>query len=213
MGIISKGILGGFSGLVGTVVGGNWNGIDYMRSKPTKRSAASYSPAQVDQQLKFGVAMRFLQSLGELPEHTFHRYAVQKTGRNIALSHLLKHAITGDSPAFTIDYSKVLVSRGNLAMAPGAAAALGVANRVNFTWTNNTGLNGAKDSDKAIVVVHCPMLNTSLYDLATTTRSAEAASLDASLFYGQTVHTWIGFISEDGKEVASSLYTGSLVVS
>jgi hypothetical protein len=28
---ISQGILGGFSGTVGTVVGGHWRGIDYMR--------------------------------------------------------------------------------------------------------------------------------------------------------------------------------------
>ena len=26
-----QGILGGFSGKVGTVVGGNWNGVDFMR--------------------------------------------------------------------------------------------------------------------------------------------------------------------------------------
>ena len=114
MGVISKGILGGFSGLVGTVVGSHWKGIDYMRSKPTKRSAASYSQAQLDQQLKFGVTTHFLQSLGGLPEQTFHRYAVQKTSRNSALSYLLKHAITGSSPDFTLDYSKVLISRGDI---------------------------------------------------------------------------------------------------
>jgi hypothetical protein len=33
MASFQKGILGGFSGKVGTVVGGNWKGIDYMRSK------------------------------------------------------------------------------------------------------------------------------------------------------------------------------------
>ena len=36
MGKISQGILGGFSGKVGTVIGGNWKGIDYMRSKASK---------------------------------------------------------------------------------------------------------------------------------------------------------------------------------
>ena len=41
MGRISKGILGGFSGTVGTVVGGNWKGIDYMRSKTTSRKSGS----------------------------------------------------------------------------------------------------------------------------------------------------------------------------
>ncbi len=33
MGTISKGILGGFSGTVGTVIGGSWKGIEYMRSQ------------------------------------------------------------------------------------------------------------------------------------------------------------------------------------
>ena len=30
MGTISKGILGGFSGTVGTVIGGSWKGIDFL---------------------------------------------------------------------------------------------------------------------------------------------------------------------------------------
>jgi hypothetical protein len=32
---IPKGILGGFSGKVGNVVGDNWKGIDSMRVKPS----------------------------------------------------------------------------------------------------------------------------------------------------------------------------------
>ena len=35
MGIIKKGILGGFSGKVGNVVGASWKGIDYIRSLPS----------------------------------------------------------------------------------------------------------------------------------------------------------------------------------
>jgi hypothetical protein len=38
MGTINKGILGGFSGKVGTVVGGTWKGIDYMCSKSNRRN-------------------------------------------------------------------------------------------------------------------------------------------------------------------------------
>ena len=49
MGTISKGILGGFSGTVGTVIGGSWKGIDYMRSQPSKRSG-NFSQAQLEQQ-------------------------------------------------------------------------------------------------------------------------------------------------------------------
>lgn len=212
MAIINKGILGGFSGLVGTVIGGTWRGIDYMRSKPTRRTSTSYSQAQVDQQLKFGVAMRFLQSLGELPELTFRRYAVNQTGRNSAFSYLMKNAITGTSPDFALDYNKVLISRGDLPNAESVAAIAAAGNKVNFNWVKNAGLELARDKDKAILVVHCPLLNRSQYVIATANRGAEAATIDASAFSGHTVHTWIGFISEDGKKVASSLYTGSLVI-
>ena len=36
MGKISQGILGGLSGKVGNVIGGNWKGIDYLRIKPSE---------------------------------------------------------------------------------------------------------------------------------------------------------------------------------
>jgi len=62
MAIISKGILGGFSGTVGTVIGGNWNGIDYMRSLPTI-SNKSASQSQIEQRTKFAVGVRFMQAL------------------------------------------------------------------------------------------------------------------------------------------------------
>jgi hypothetical protein len=31
-------------------------------------------------------------------------------------------------------------------------------------------------------------------------------------FRGQAVHTWLSFISADGKQVADSIYTGKLIV-
>ena len=37
MGTFKKGILGGFNGTVGTVVGSNWKGITVMRSRPKDR--------------------------------------------------------------------------------------------------------------------------------------------------------------------------------
>ena len=57
MGTISKGILGGFNGTVGTVVGATWKGITYMRSKADRRSFTP-SQKQLEQQAKFGLVMR-----------------------------------------------------------------------------------------------------------------------------------------------------------
>jgi len=37
MGKISKGILGGFSGTVGAVIGATWKGVSYMRSQSSAK--------------------------------------------------------------------------------------------------------------------------------------------------------------------------------
>ena len=64
MASINQGISGGFSGKVGTVVGGNWNGIDYMRSNGTGRKDAK-SRTQLDQRARFLTVMQFLSPLKE----------------------------------------------------------------------------------------------------------------------------------------------------
>ena len=62
MGTIRKGILGGFSGTVGTVVGANWRGMDVIRSRP-KSSGSNPTPAQLMQREKFALAIKFQNSV------------------------------------------------------------------------------------------------------------------------------------------------------
>lgn len=209
---ISKGILGPVNGLVGTVVGSTWRGIDYVRSKPVRSSSATPSQAQLDQRFKFRLVVNFIQTMGALLDYTFKDYAVKKTGRNSATSYLLKNAITGASPAFTLDYSQVLISRGDLPKAAGASATAGIDRSVTFSWANNAGTGKALETDKAIVVVYCPMLDHSIYSVTDATRRTGTTNIDTSAFSGQTVHTWMGFLSANGKEVANSVYTGQLVI-
>src|SRR5438045_1232963 len=101
MGTIIKGILGGFSGTVGTVIGGNWKGIDYMRSKGTNRNRTP-TEKQLTQQLRFALAIRFLQPMTGLLHIGFNDFAVKKTGVNSALSYTLKTAVGGTYPVFNI---------------------------------------------------------------------------------------------------------------
>ena len=48
MGKIKQGILGGFKGKVGTVIGSSWNGIAYMKGLPQSQKDPK-TPAQVAQ--------------------------------------------------------------------------------------------------------------------------------------------------------------------
>jgi hypothetical protein len=212
MAIITQGIMGGFSGTVGTVVGSRWRGINIMRSRATYSKDRMHTPAQLDQQLKFGLVNRFTKTLSPLLTITHKRYAQRKTGCNSAVSYLLEHAVTGSSPAFELDYSKVLISRGPLMGAQEAAATADPDAMINFRWRDNSSVAGTKTSDRAIVVVYCPALQQSRYAITTATRSSEAVSLQALGFSGYTVHTWLGFIAENEKQIANSVYAGALVV-
>lgn len=211
MGIIQKGILGGFSGKVGNVIGGNWKGIDYMRSQ-AQRSDFVPTQKQIEQQLKFALIARFQQPLSNLFAVSFKNYAIKKTGGNAAMSYNLKNAITGTYPAFTVDFENALVSRGDMPNALNPSAVAAAAGIVNFSWDNNSGSGKALDTDHSILVAYCPEMRSAIYQNAGPARSLEAASLDLSTFSGKEVQTWLGFVSVSGKEVATSAFTGAVTV-
>lgn len=211
MGIINKGILGPVSGTVGTVVGGSWKGISYLRSQPASRRT-SFSTKQVEQQLKFSLVMKFLQPMTPLLTVSFRDYAVQMSGFNNAMRYTLLNAIAGSYPSLSIDYSLALVSRGDLPGALNPSATSTLAGTVDFQWQDNSGVGKAQAFDNSILVVYCPGRNQCVYTTVGATRSAEGASLSVAAFSGLEVQTYLGFISQDGKSIASSVYTGQLTV-
>ena len=208
MGTFKKGILGGFSGTVGTVVGGSWKGIEYMRSQANRRSG-SFSLKQLTQQAKFLQVVEFVSTMTALLETGFKNYAVKMSGYNSAVSYNIKNAVSGTYPNFSIDYGMALVSRGDLPNAATPAATV-TGSTVYFTWTDNSGIGDARSDDAAILVVYCPTLKTTLYTLNGGTRSGGAGNIDAAMFTGNSVQTWLSFITADGKRNANSFFTGTL---
>jgi hypothetical protein len=211
MGTITKGILGGFSGKVGSVVGGTWKGIDYMRSKGNRSNRAA-TQRQLQQQQKFAVMMKFTQPLAGLLMVSFRNFAVKMTGTNSSFSYNLKNAITGTYPDYEVAYNLALVSRGDMPNATSPSATAGTTGKVNFTWVNNAGTGKAADTDPSIAVAFCPGINQAVYTTQGNTRDQQSTILDAGVFSGKVVETWLAFISADGKEVATSIYTGPVTV-
>src|SRR5688500_5905199 len=107
MGIISKGILGPFSGTVGTVIGGTWKGISYIRSKPLPVDREP-SLLQLEQRAKFALVIRFLQTMTPLVHVSFKEMAKKMSGFNSAFSYNIKNAVTGIYPDYELDYSMAL---------------------------------------------------------------------------------------------------------
>jgi hypothetical protein len=203
-----NGINGPFSGKVGTVVGYLLNGEAIMRSLPRKRSGGP-TPAQIQQQAKFALMHKFLRTLLSFLNVTYSSLAVRMTGFSKAFSYNVKNAITGVHPELRIDYSKVLVSQGDLqnVLSPEVTASEGI---LTFSWANNSGMGSARSTDQAFVAVYSEELNKWIYELNPAARKAGSCTVDASKMKGREVQTYIGFISNDGKDATDSLYTGMI---
>lgn len=213
MGTYAVGILGKFSGAVGTVVGSTWKGISYMRMRGAGKRTGTSSQAQVEQQSKFKLVTYFLKSLKGLTDITFKSAGVNMTTGNFALSSNLNKVITGVYPSFKIAYDKVLLSQGPLPNAFISAATAGTAGKVNFTWSDDSAIDpDANATDNVVLVAYCQERNLGRYALKAGSRSELTSSLDVTGFSGKPVETWILFISADGKKVSDSVYAGQVTV-
>ena len=212
MGKINQGILGGFSGKVGNVIGGNWKGIDYMRVKPAN-VANPQTEGQVDQRTKFSTVLQFLQPLKDFVKVGYKNYAIKMTQFNSAMSYILKNAVAGSYPNFTIDYATALISRGSLAGVLNGAAASSAAGSVEFTWGDNTSESNASATDKAMILAYNCSKGEAIFVTDGAARSAGSQTLTVpDDFSGDSVECFIAFISEDGLSLANSKYVGSITV-
>jgi hypothetical protein len=211
MGTIKQGILGGFSGKVGTVIGGSWKGISYMRGQ-AQNIKNPRTDGQMSQRTKFALALAFLKPMTSFVRVGFKLYQHKQTAFNAAMSYTLAHAITGVYPDYELQFATALVSKGNLTPAANATAEAAASN-IEIVWDDNSGVGSAKQTDKALVAV----LNTAKGEAITDTAGAERTEGTQTVILpadwsGDEVQVYLGFISEDKKEVANSVYLGSIAI-
>ena len=212
MGKISQGILGGFSGKVGNVIGGNWKGIDYMRVKPAS-VANPQTDGQMDQRSKFSTVISFLQPISEFIKVGFKSYAIKMTAFNSAMSYNVKNALDGDYPDYEINYANALVSRGSLAGALNPTVVSGNVGQVTFSWEDNSTEGNANATDKAMLLVINPTKKEAVFITDGVARTTEEQLLTVPANYsGDDVECFIAFMALDGT-VSNSKYIGSVNVS
>ena len=137
MGKLNLGILGGFSGTVGTVIGStNKRGDDIIRAK-SKRSRPESSANQVKQQTKFAMATKFMQPVNLVLQSgmKYVANAEKISPYNYACRYALANAVIETEGEMRIDYSKVLISVGSLSRDMGATATFGDGSVV-FNWSD-----------------------------------------------------------------------------
>lgn len=208
---IPNGILGEFVGTAGPVSGYMRMGTNFVRSR-RRRSNSPMTPKRLAQQQKIKVCNEFTKpfSGSGFFDATFPLPNRTATGYNKATSALLKKAITGVYPNTTMAWPMVLISAGGMPSPVDATASIDSDGNVVFAWSKNAGTGTAKNTDKAVLVAYCDSLKKAAYIISDSRRMDGRAVLNALQLKGNTVQTWMGFISADGKDAANSVYTGSV---
>lgn len=204
MGTINQGILGGFSGKVGPIVGFRWKSKYYIRARAAKVSNPR-TPKQQEQRGKFATAFNFLKNIKPFVRIGYKEFTRERSAFNSAMSYMLKRAVTGDGKDVKIDFDRVLVSTGSL-MPVFEGTATQDRDKMYFDWQDNSGMGNAESADIAMLLVYNKDKETAVYDTEAALRSDRHAELSLpNDWEGDELVAYLSFCSADGSCVSNSI--------
>lgn len=205
MGTIKQGILGGFSGKVGPIVGSSWKGIAVMKTKPLS-VANPRTAAQVTQRDKFSrVVGDSRVILTETIKPLWDRFAQRESGYNAFVSENIQFY----DPAGMQIPQDVKMSIGSLVGADGLAASYDTGlQELTVDWVDNAGVGNALGTDKVFVVMRNETKN-EIESYASAEIRTEVQSKKESIKVvdpADVLNVWLCFLREDGSIVSTSNY-------
>ncbi|MCR4659598.1 MAG: DUF6266 family protein [Bacteroidales bacterium] len=212
---IRQGILGGFSGRIGNVVGSSWKGRAVIKARPLH----VHDPKTAKQLLsraRFAMVQKLLSLIGASTAAA----GFKSKSRSITEANYFVRtnydAITGSElDNLSVDYSLVSVAEGKL---PGLELRGAISSddpaTVHVAWNDNSSLELASAADTVRFVAVNPEAGASM--LFTSSRSELSADLVVpTAWQGQAVHLYAFVISVSAANnnlVSDSVYAGKVTV-
>ena len=215
MGIIRQGILGGFKGKTGTVIGGTWKGISYMRGLSISQHD-SKTEAQLLQRAKFKMMVSTLRTMSPVVNIGFKYYAERMTCRNAAMKYNIRACLTGTAPEnLQINWELLTFALGPLT----SPSQMDVTydSRVStfvVSWSNEAGLAEAHDDDVALVLVYNATKSEAISVLQGTKRSDLTISILRPQYWkeGDECNVYLAFTSNDGDIISNSRWVSTVTL-
>ncbi|MCH4554095.1 DUF6266 family protein [Aestuariibaculum lutulentum] len=212
MATYQQGVLGDFSGKVGTVIGSRWRGKAVLRSLPNK-SQKPPTPAQQLQRNRFKCIHSFLTPIKDLLNETFGAPVKSKSRYNLAFSYHLKEATIFNGVDFEIQYNKVLLSMGPLRGLESPLVTHPETGHLHLQWADNSNQGMAYHDDELLVVAYAPALKLFSCFTHMARRTDGECLLDFEpVFHGLEVELWAGFTNSNKQLSATSMYLGNYTV-
>lgn len=204
MGKIKQGILGGFSGKVGGVVGSSWKGIAVMKSLPLTVTNPK-TAAQVAARGKMSFVSKFASSiLATICQPLWNRFASQKSGYNAFCAANIE-LFTTMYPATPAD---LVISSGKMAATSVASTDVD-GSEILVTWDDDSGEGFKLGTDLAYLLafdaaMDSLVLLTSAGDNVRTDGEATIDASDLDTLVG--AHVYLCFLRADGTVVSDTAH-------
>ena len=216
MGKIRMGILDGFIGKVGTVIGSFWKGKKLMRGYNEFPSNPK-TPSQKLQRAKFALLGVMGGALLKALHIGLRSYADKRVSTEVGeFIRLNMGMVSGTVNHLEVDYEALILSQGGLTPVSLGEANFSTPKRVSVSIENgyiDTKVNSA--NDKVYLVVYNTTLQQAILSDGTTTRSDSEVKLDVpGNWQGDYVEVW-AFVKaadntpHDPEEVSTTLYAGT----
>lgn len=206
---VNMGILGGFIGKVGTVVGFKIFGKQVMRAY----QRAVKNPRTAGQRLvraKFGKLTSVGASMLEALKIGMAATAVSRkmTPMNVFVQKNWGAANGADAESVAVDYSGLKVSLGRLPMPVVGELSFDEELTVKLAFTPRSDMPGASADDSVYMVAYQPESNTSVTSAAARRDAGVVRLTVPGSWSGCPVHVYVFAIGKDGK-TAESVYAGT----
>ena len=193
---------GKISGRHGSAVAAEYrNGMNVL-----KVFTAPFNPKSVKQvavRTKFSFVIATLNCMNNLFKITFHGLG----DAHHAFSLAWKNAVTGTSPNFSMDYTKMIMSQGNVSVASQLTAAKTTGTSVKVNWVSSLLPTTALATDNVNLI----FLNEAKKQVVLLKNCAQrpANTIEVELpaeWTGANLHSWIYFSVADGSHNSLSEY-------
>jgi hypothetical protein len=204
MGKINQGILGGFSGSVGPVIGGSWKGIDYIRAKPM---SYKYDPSeeQIAHTNQFTANIAFAKSIkSSLIKPIWDKMAVKMSGYNLFVK---VNKDVFDETGQLADFENLILSVGNLPLPESISVKKdpNCDNAVLITWDNNSSVRDTAPTDLLRIVVFKGK-EPFILDGLPFTRALKQANLQLPFTATGEVNVYLFFQDKEGTSYSESVH-------
>lgn len=196
-------------GTVGGIVGGRQYGQDTWRSLAETINQPN-SEAQLAARAKFKAISQAVKMLGYAYRLGYKMFIADGLGPRALFSKQVgRDAITGSGTEYTLDPTKVEISKGGLTPCHTIAAAVAPATQtVTVSWSDNSGVGDAEATDQLCYLLLNFTKGVSIYGTDVATRAEETYSFTYNAAWaGDTAYLYVFWNGKD-KGCSSSQMLG-----